>query len=186
MTALDKTFKTCQGCQNRSLTCRVAVSGGGKAGALPAGPGGPGRLDDKPTHPAVFPQKMAAAEIWKEGMTMLRAHLAEKYANGDARWVFSMPAFLSLGELLKQLPIREKKACFLLEITDPDTLVIELDGLPKGKPIATRCLNRFILARQVVRAEYVVSPTGPTGYFIRIASAKAAAPLSEKPEKRKG
>lgn len=40
---------------------------------------------------------------------MLRAHLAEKYANGDARWVFSMPAFLSLGELLKQLPIREKK-----------------------------------------------------------------------------
>lgn len=117
---------------------------------------------------------------------MLRAHLAEKYANGDARWVFSMPAFLSLGELLKQLPIREKKACFLLEITDPDTLVIELDGLPKGKPIAARCLNRFILARQVVRAEYVVSPTGPTGYFIRIASAKSAAPFSEKPEKKKG
>ena len=116
---------------------------------------------------------------------MLRAHLAEKYANGDARWVFSMPAFLSLGELLKQLPIREKKACFLLEITDPDTLVIELDGLPKGKPIAARCLNRFILARQVVRAEYVVSPTGPTGYFIRIASAKSAVPFSEKPEKER-
>ena len=51
---------------------------------------------------------------------------------------------------------------------------------------AARSLNRFVLARQVVRAEYVVSPTGPTGYFIRIASAKAAAPLSEKPEKRKG
>lgn len=96
---------------------------------------------------------------------MLRAHLAEKYANGDACWVFSMPAFLSLGELLKQLPILEKKACFLLEITDPDTLVIELDGLPKGKPIAARCLNRFILARQVVRAEYVVSPHRTHGIF---------------------
>ncbi len=117
---------------------------------------------------------------------MLRAHLAEKYANGDARWVFSLPASLSLSELLRQLPAREKKACFLLEITDPDTLVIELDGLPKGKPIAARCLNRFILARQVVRAEYVVSPTEPTGYFIRIASAKSAVPFSEKPEKRKG
>ena len=117
---------------------------------------------------------------------MLRAHLAEKYANGDARWVFSLPASLSLSDLLRQLPAREKKACFFLEITDPDTLVIELNGLPKGKPIADRCLNRFILARQVIRAEYVVSPTGPTGYFIRIASAKTAAHFSEKPEKRKG
>lgn len=27
MTALDKTFKTCQGCQNRSLTCRAGCAG---------------------------------------------------------------------------------------------------------------------------------------------------------------
>ena len=119
-------------------------------------------------------------------MTLLRAYLAETYFNGDARWVFRLPASLTLGELLRQLPSREKKARFFLEITDPDTLVLELSDLPRGKPITARSLNRFLLARQVVQAEYIVSPTGPTGYFLRVSSAKTAASLSEKPEKRKG